>query len=308
MGIFSSKKQVEELKTALIGAYVFSKLKDEAQIQTIYFRIYTRLHERGCDDPEEKFNTAPGIVQAGLWADAMIELNIPHGVSGFSWTFIPNPFSLAVCSQKVQLKAFSAIRKLGITVKECFPGQPEDNKTFVEEYDGNLVDGIRHEQGTYPCVDGDKYVGEVKYGKRHGQGTMTYASGVRYVGEWKNDEKHGQGTMTRPNGDKYVGEWKNDKRHGHGTSTYGSGNKYVGEWDFDQRHGQGTMTYANGDKYVGEWRYNKRDGQGTMTRANGDGDKYEGEWKEGEIIKKNEDDDEENQVKEDDDNFAPTVG
>jgi len=244
MGIFSSKKQVEELKTALIGAYVFSKLKDEDQIQTIYFRIYTRLHEGGYDDPEERFNTAPGIVQAGLWADAMIELDIPHGVNGFSWTFIPNPFNLAVYSQKVQLKALNAIRKLGIDPKtECFPEQPEDNKMIVEEeYDGNLVDGIKHDQDTYTYSNGDKYLGEWKDSKRHGQGTMNYANGGKYVGGWKDDMSHGQGTWISAGGVKYVGEWKNDKKHGQGTMTRPNDDKYVGEWKNDKRHGHGTST------------------------------------------------------------------
>ncbi len=123
MGIFSSKKQVKELKTALMGGYAFSKIKDEAQIQTILTCIYKRLREGGYDDPEERFNRTPAIVQGGFFADAMIELDMPHGVSGFSWTFIPNPFSLEVCSQKVMLKALSAIRKLGIDpTKECLSG------------------------------------------------------------------------------------------------------------------------------------------------------------------------------------------
>ena len=39
MGISFVEKEVEELTTALIGSYVFSKLKEEDQRQTIFHRI-----------------------------------------------------------------------------------------------------------------------------------------------------------------------------------------------------------------------------------------------------------------------------
>ena len=129
MSIFSSKKQVEEkkqvkyLKTALIGGYAFSKLKDEVQIQTILSYIYKRFAKQGYDNPKEGFNKTPAIVRGGYFADAMIELDIPHGVSGFSWTFIRNPFYLDVYSHKVMQNALNDIRKLGIDpTKECFSG------------------------------------------------------------------------------------------------------------------------------------------------------------------------------------------
>ena len=263
MAIFSSKKQVKELKTALMGGYAFSKLKDEVQIQTILTCIYKRLRDGGYDDPEEKFNTTPAIVQGGFFANAMAELNMPHGVSGFSWTFIPNPFSLVACSQKVTLKALSGIRNLGIDpIKECFPEQPEDNKMVVE-------DGIKHGQDTYTWANGDIYSGEWEDGKRHGQGTFTRSDGEKYVGEWKSGKMHGQGAMTRANGDKYVGEWNEGVKHGQGTYTYSSGSNYVGEWENNVEHGQGAMTYANGDKYVGEWNDGDRYCQDTMTYASG---------------------------------------
>ena len=256
MGIFSSKKQVEELKTALIGSYVFSKLKDGDQIEAIFFRLYTRLHEGGCDDPEEKFGTSPAIVQGGLFADVMIELNVPHGVSGFSWTFIPNPFALTVYSQKAQLKALDAIRKLGIDpIKECFPKQPEDTKLFVEEeYDDNLADGISHGQGAMTYTNGDKYEGTWKDGEHHGQGIETSAYGAKYVGEWKDGNRHGQGKYAYSNGDKYEGKFKDDRKHGQGTMIFGSGSKYEGEWKEGKKHGQGIHTGAGDNNYEGKWK------------------------------------------------------
>ena len=45
--------------------------------------------------------------------------------------------------------------------------------------------------------------------------------------------------------------------------------------------GTGTYYFANGDRYEGEWKDGKRDGQGIWYRSNGE--RYEGQWKYGEI-------------------------
>jgi hypothetical protein len=47
----------------------------------------------------------------------------------------------------------------------------------------------------------------------------------------------------------------------------------------DCENGQGTITWANGDKYEGEWKDGNTHGKGTFTWA--DGDKYVGEYKDG---------------------------
>lgn len=48
----------------------------------------------------------------------------------------------------------------------------------------------------------------------------------------------------------------------------------------EQPDGQGTMYYDNGDKYIGEWENGQRHGEGEMTLENGD--TYTGAWKNGE--------------------------
>ena len=48
----------------------------------------------------------------------------------------------------------------------------------------------------------------------------------------------------------------------------------------DCEDGYGTYTWADGDKYVGEYKDGNKSGQGTQTYY--DGAKYQGEWKKGE--------------------------
>ena len=64
-----------------------------------------------------------------------------------------------------------------------------------------------------------------------------------------------EGTVTYSDGTKYVGEFKDGMRHGQGIYTsIGELLKYVGEWKDDKKHGKGTYTWSDGEKYTGEWR------------------------------------------------------
>ncbi len=49
--------------------------------------------------------------------------------------------------------------------------------------------------------------------------------------------------------------------------------------------GTGTYFYEWGDRYEGEWKDGERDGQGIWYRSNGE--RYEGQWKYGELLMEN---------------------
>lgn len=130
LDLLMSRKQSEEITHALIGAYTFSRIRDDDQRQTIITHIHRTLCESGplrisFDDAEDKFNSYPAIVQAGLIVNAMIDLRIHHGVRDFQWDYIPNPFALTVYSERALKKALLNVRKYGIDPKECFSG-PKD--------------------------------------------------------------------------------------------------------------------------------------------------------------------------------------
>ena len=160
-------------------------------------------------------------------------------------------------------------------------GKPHGQGTTAyangDKYIGEWKAGNFHGQGTYTWPDGDKHVGQYQDGDRHGQGTYTWVEGTKYVGDYKDDLPHGQGTRTWTDGEMYTGEWKEGKEHGQGTYRYASGAKYVGESKYGRPHGQGTYIFASGAKYVGEYKHGRRHGQGVMTYS--DGEIYSGEWK-----------------------------
>lgn len=65
------------------------------------------------------------------------------------------------------------------------------------------------------------------------------------------------------------------------TTTYDDGSYYTGERDGKgRRHGNGLMVFANGDRYEGDWKKGDIEGEGTFTYATA-GYSYTGHFKKG---------------------------
>ena len=211
------------------------------------------------------------------------------------------------------------------------------------QYIGGFKDGKKHGQGTFSYTSGSKYQGEFMDGKKHGQGTFTSSNGNQYVGQWKKGKKNGQGDFIYASGAMYQGEFKDDKQHGQGTFRWKNGAKRVGEFrkgkiwnisefsknnkihkkwvngvmvfekkkemllylrnqngkwiwlksgneEYDGKYvgsidsngipgGSGTLSLPDGNKYEGEWKDGERNGRGTYTYH--DGSQYIGDFKSG---------------------------
>jgi len=142
-----------------------------------------------------------------------------------------------------------------------------------------------------------------KNGKIIDKGQRTFSDGRVYSGEWKNGKPNGNGKLTYPDWtpfflsegeeviiiidyglvDKYNGEWKDGKRHGFGKTTWATEDYYEGEYKNDIRNGKGVLNGQHWGEYDGGWKNNKTHGEGTLTLL--DGEKWIGEFKEGEISK-----------------------
>ena len=88
MGIFSAGRRIEEAKTALVAKYLFQKLsiheKNEV-LELANVRLSEGGYNKNVDQLEEK-------VQWIFWGLAMAELGIDHGLHGFRWIYVKNPF------------------------------------------------------------------------------------------------------------------------------------------------------------------------------------------------------------------------
>ena len=188
------------------------------------------------------------------------------------------------------------------------------------KYEGTIENGKPNGSGIYNTPSGNQYIGDFKDGKKHGQGTFTYTSGSKYQGEFKDDKQHGQGTFTWKNGAKRVGEfrkgklfniaeyskkgsiikkWVNgvmvvDKKKEKLLFLHNENGKWIwlesGNEKYDGKYvgsinkkgipgGAGTLTFPDGNKYEGEWKDGERNGRGTYTYN--DGNQYIGDFKSG---------------------------
>lgn len=124
MGIFSTAREVDEMARAFIGSFAFYRMNEDQQ-NAVTFRIVRMLTDSGrsglsYDDVLNILNTSPAIVQGGLIANAMIEMGTDHGVPGFRWDYIRDPFALSKYSKRVLEKAVSKVMDYGINPEECF--------------------------------------------------------------------------------------------------------------------------------------------------------------------------------------------
>ena len=76
-------------------------------------------------------------------------------------------------------------------------------------YEGYMINGIAHGQGTYTWNDGGSYSGQWDNGAITGYGTFRWNDGTVYEGEFINGTMHGYGTMTYSNGYTCTGYWDN---------------------------------------------------------------------------------------------------
>ena len=161
------------------------------------------------------------------------------------------------------------------TEKETFTGFGQ--KEFVNgTYEGELLNGQRHGEGTFYYSNGDIYSGQFNKDEFEGFGIYTWKSGEVYSGEFAFGVPFGKGTHTFANGDFYSGDFVDGKMSGKGTLTMESGAVYSGDFLLGYRTGTGTLTYPDGETYTGEFLRGNRHGQGTVNLP--DGTVYSGQF------------------------------
>ena len=90
-------------------------------------------------------------------------------------------------------------------------------------YEGEMMDGQFHGEGTYLLFNGTEYSGQWQHGVLTGKGVAIYAkdgvpTGCKYEGGWLDHKAHGYGVLVYENGSRYEGYFENHRFHGKGTS------------------------------------------------------------------------------------------
>ena len=115
---------------------------------------------------------------------------------------------------------------------------PENNKSNILSYKGEIVNGKPSGKGTVIWKNGSKYVGNWENGLRNGYGVQTFPSDSKtekYEGHWIENNFCGQGTLVFKNRSCYVGQFKADQFHGDGTFTFATGAGSIGQNMIDQK-------------------------------------------------------------------------
>ena len=155
------------------------------------------------------------------------------------------------------------------------------NKMRIYQGDLNII-GERNGFGKYItpyCV----LIGMWKNDNFSGWGRESRCNGDTFEGRFENGLINGKGIFMNAKNCKYIGDFKNMKRWGKGKLATDK-IIYEGEFYDNMIHGKGRIKFLkNSVEYIGNFNKNKIDGRGVIKFKNGD--KYDVEIKNGEIIK-----------------------
>ena len=159
---------------------------------------------------------------------------------------------------------------------------PKDiNKMRIYQGDLNII-GERNGFGKYItpyCV----LIGMWKNDNFSGWGRESRCNGDTFEGRFENGLINGKGIFMNAKNCKYIGDFKNMKRWGKGKLATDK-IIYEGEFYDNMIHGKGRIKFLkNSVEYIGNFNKNKIDGRVEIKFKNGD--KYDVEIKNGEIIK-----------------------
>ena len=96
MGLFDflfAGKRMEEIKMALVGKHVFDNLISADQKNQVIALANQRFREGTSPSDNRTMDDLDLRVQYVFLALAIAEIGIDHGLNGFQWTYLRNPFT-----------------------------------------------------------------------------------------------------------------------------------------------------------------------------------------------------------------------
>ncbi len=104
-------KRVEEIKMALVGKHVFDSLISADQKKQVTALANQRLREGTFPSDNCTMDDLDVRVRHVFLGLAMAELGIDHGLNGFQWTYVRNPFMVRYYDENLWGAAADMLRK-----------------------------------------------------------------------------------------------------------------------------------------------------------------------------------------------------
>lgn len=114
MGFFDflfAGKRMEEIKMALVGKHVFDNLISSDQKNGVTALANQRFREGTSTSDNRTMDDLALRVRSVFLALAMAELGIDHGLKGFQWTCVRNPFMVRTYNEKLWVATTGILRK-----------------------------------------------------------------------------------------------------------------------------------------------------------------------------------------------------
>ena len=101
LDFLSAGKRMEEIKMALVGKHVFENLINPDQKSRVITLSNQRFNEGTSPSDKRTMDDLDLRVRFVFLALAMAELKIDHGLKGFQWTYVKNPFMVQTYDEKL---------------------------------------------------------------------------------------------------------------------------------------------------------------------------------------------------------------
>ena len=114
MGFFDfvfAGKRMEEIKMALVGKYVFDALINDDQKSQVVTLANQRFKEGTSPSDSRSIDDLDLRIRYIFFALAMAELGIDHGLKGFQWTYVRNPFVVRTYDEKLWRTTIESLKK-----------------------------------------------------------------------------------------------------------------------------------------------------------------------------------------------------
>lgn len=104
-------KRMEEIKMALVGKHVFDNLINADQKNQVITLANQRLREGTSPSNKRTMDDLDLRIRYVFLALAMAEQGVDHGLKGFQWTYVRNPFLLQCYDENLWEAATDMLKK-----------------------------------------------------------------------------------------------------------------------------------------------------------------------------------------------------